>query len=268
MGCNPSLVSKPITFSDNDPIEESSEEVNKLYEPSNDAGEPEKPIDKEPTSVHENKKENETREARFRAENKLAAEQADASPKSRILTKQEQAAFFKKGMVVRYKDREDVTIAGIHHDDPTEIYFTVRKMDGVEVNTVFKYLRKKISNTADAPERSRRVKGTKANPKEHESLDEARSANLKSHSGLQSRSNQVDSPVASLRTNLEASDKKFQLESLNFNHTLPMDYAQGKGSLYPYLESHTDIVLVKNEAPRCYTGEHRPNRLNVKPSVQ
>eukprot|EP00466_Bigelowiella_natans_P017771 jgi/Bigna1/90079/estExt_fgenesh1_pg.C_610116 len=48
---------------------------------------------------------------------------------------------FVKGSIVRYKDRENVTVVGVHHDDPTEVYYTIKKADGDEVNTVFKYLK-------------------------------------------------------------------------------------------------------------------------------
>ena len=47
---------------------------------------------------------------------------------------------FQKGEIVMYKNRERVTIVGAHHEDPTESYYTIRKADGSERQTVLKYI--------------------------------------------------------------------------------------------------------------------------------
>mmetsp|Transcript_25204 Transcript_25204/g.42213 ORF Transcript_25204/g.42213 Transcript_25204/m.42213 type:complete len:126 (+) Transcript_25204:78-455(+) len=48
---------------------------------------------------------------------------------------------FRKNELVRYKEKETVTLVGVH-PDPEETYYTIRREDGVEVNTVRKHIRR------------------------------------------------------------------------------------------------------------------------------
>mmetsp|Transcript_24287 Transcript_24287/g.39017 ORF Transcript_24287/g.39017 Transcript_24287/m.39017 type:complete len:326 (+) Transcript_24287:359-1336(+) len=57
---------------------------------------------------------------------------------------------FRKGEVVLYKGQEDVTVLKAHFDDPTEVYYTIKRSDGTERQTISKYLSRK-SAAAESP---------------------------------------------------------------------------------------------------------------------
>eukprot|EP00466_Bigelowiella_natans_P013952 jgi/Bigna1/77835/fgenesh1_pg.50_\ len=68
-----------------------------------------------------------------------------------IVTDQDQKIIFRKNEEVRYKERENVTVIAVHHDE--EVYYhltslhlmmhyTIKRKDGTEVNTIAKYLQR------------------------------------------------------------------------------------------------------------------------------
>lgn len=68
-----------------------------------------------------------------------AAKEVKSNSKHLEIKVVKQIKHHKKGESVWYKKREIVTVIGAHHDD-LEVYYTIRKKDGDEVNTVPKYL--------------------------------------------------------------------------------------------------------------------------------
>uniref|UniRef100_A0A7S4DWT5 Uncharacterized protein n=1 Tax=Lotharella globosa TaxID=91324 RepID=A0A7S4DWT5_9EUKA len=199
---------------------------------------------------------------------------------------------FKKGDTAMYKDREIVTIAGVHLDDPTEIYFTIKKSDGVEVNTVAKYLKptKPTPKTGGAEITSDHSKGPpKAGMRdETEGFEDESSRNVDANtqgdaSGATSLSEAANSqklPVInpnrgrSITIRIkkkEDSDEKIDIASgtknnydtdLSFNHTTPM---AKMGGLHKLLMEggHTGIALKKTKFQETPVAEHKKHSLNT-----